>query len=358
MQVFVNGRFLTQPVTGVQRCAREFLSEWSKRAESGRVVAPTLLCPPDAPPSPFPAIPSVRVGSHRGHLWEQMDLARHTRGGLLVSLCNTGPIAHPRQIVTIHDASAFAVPNSYSFAFRSWYRMLHRGLGRSAALVLTDSAFSANELTRWLGIDRRKTRVVHLGSEHVLAVEPDPTVIQRLGLERGTYMLTVSSRSPHKNLAALAAATRQLASDHVLVAAGGDNRRVFQSVERLGRGVIETGYLSDGELRALYEGAALFVYPSGYEGFGLPPVEAMACGCPVVVAHAASLPEVCGDAAEYCDGAAPTSIAEAMGRVLSDHALRARLIEAGRRRAAHFTWSRAADGLLAAVEEASPPWAA
>ena len=113
------------------------------------------------------------------------------------------------------------------------------------------------------------------------------------------------------------------------------------------------GYVTDGELRALYENAACFAFPSRYEGFGLPPLEAMACGCPVVVTRGGALAEVCGSAALYCDPDDPGTLVECIDRILDDSHLRAQMAADGRARAGEFTWSRAGSALLNLVDEAA-----
>jgi glycosyltransferase involved in cell wall biosynthesis len=168
-------------------------------------------------------------------------------------------------------------------------------------------------------------------------------------------ILAVGSRSPHKNLAAVVQAVSRLGGSALpLVAAGGANTRVFNPAELNGNSFHAVGYVTDLELRALYEQAACFVYPSLYEGFGLPPLEAMTCGCPVVVSRAAALPEVCGDAALYCDPHDPENIAEQIRTVLHDSGRRAELRERGLARARCFTWGRAASALLGILAETYP----
>jgi glycosyltransferase involved in cell wall biosynthesis len=134
------------------------------------------------------------------------------------------------------------------------------------------------------------------------------------------------------------------------VLVGGSSTKIFRDAGlALPPGVRLTGYVTDAQLRALYESAACFVFPSRYEGFGLPPLEAMACGCPVIASDAASIPEVCGDAALSFDRDDPAALRAQLDRLLGDPALRAALAEAGRHRAATYTWERAARGLLDAV---------
>jgi glycosyltransferase involved in cell wall biosynthesis len=134
--------------------------------------------------------------------------------------------------------------------------------------------------------------------------------------------------------------------------AGGSNPRVFRGrhLEHDGYALHATGYVTDGELRALYENAACLVYPSLYEGFGLPPLEAMLCGCPVLVSDAASLPEVCGDAALYCNPRDPDNIAEKIRTLIEEPALRNELRCRGMERARNFTWRRASEALLSIID--------
>ena len=159
-------------------------------------------------------------------------------------------------------------------------------------------------------------------------------------------MLAVSTANPRKNFAAVARAI-ELVGDagFDFVVAGGADPRVFSGAGvRLPAFVKRVGYVTDAELRALYENAACFVYPSLYEGFGLPPLEAMACGCAVLVSDAASLPEVCGDAAVYCDPRSPEDIAGKLAAIMADADRRRTFAERGRRHAAQFSWRRAALG--------------
>lgn len=349
-RIYVNGRFLTQPTTGVQRFAREILRAVDAILASegmARKSSLVLLTPPGTTPfAGLRAIECRSVGRLRGQAWEQLDLPRHTRDGFSLNLCNTAPLRGRSTLVAIHDAGVFAVPEAYSGPFRVWYRLLHPRLGHRAVRMLTVSEFSRAELSRYLGIARDRFTVIPNGGEHILREPADNCVLTRLGLS-GPYVLAVSSHSSHKNFAGIQAAVRQMRRrDFTLVFAGGANSRVFNATGTLAAESMITGRVTDAELRALYENAACFVYPSFYEGFGLPPLEAMTCGCPVVVSRAASLPEVCGTAATYCDPGDPADIARALAEVLDNAELRAELRRRGEERAAHFTWSRSGAALL------------
>jgi len=355
--VYINGRFLSQGVTGVQRHATEVVRALDRLLTRGPYApAPpwSLLVPPNA--REFAGLGSIvvrRVGRLRGHLWEQLELPRFARAGLLLNFANAAPLSQRRQIVTIHDASVFAVPDAYTPAFRLWYRFLLPRIGKRSKLVLTDSEFSRSELADRAGIPLARQRVVHLGCDHILSAPADEAIFTLHGIGDRPFILAVGSPSPHKNIAMAAGAITQLSSlNCVLVVAGGANPAIFKDAElrRLDR-VRWLGFVSDAALRALYERAVCFVYPSLYEGFGLPPLEAMACGCPTLVARAASLPEVCGDASLYFDPLDPADLARAIEQVVSSEALRNDLRARGLERARGFLWDSTARTTLDSVLE-------
>lgn len=348
----INGRFLTQGLTGVQRYAIEITRALDALAAAGEVGEVRLLAPPGAAAPWLAAIPLVTVGSGKGQVWEQRDLPRAARGSLLLSLGNTGPVlAGAGQAVVIHDAGAFDTPESYSVAFRTWYRLLQRALVSRGARLMTVSDFSRRRIAANLGVPEHAIPVTYEGGEHILLTPADPSVLERHGLARRRYALAVGTRAAHKNLGALAAAAAFLESRGLsLAAAGAADPAVFRAASGpAGPGAVALGRVTDGELRTLYENALCLVFPSRYEGFGLPPVEAMVSGCPVIASRAGAVPEVCGEAALWFDPAEPGSLPAALSRLLDEPGLRDRLAEAGRRRAEGFTWREAARRLLAAI---------
>jgi glycosyltransferase involved in cell wall biosynthesis len=354
--VIINGRFLGQPVTGVQRFAREVLREWDVMVASGEWFSgggepPRVIAPPGVSrPVGMGHLSFENAGSVEGHLWEQTVLARHSPGALLVGLCNTGPVLRRSQLVVIHDASVFAAPGGYGTAFRAWYGFMYRALARQAIAVATVSDFSRRELLRYLG---REAVCVPESGEHVRSAEPDRGILKRHALEGRRFVLAVSSMNPNKNFGVVVRAFARLRMPEVrLVVAGGTSPRVFAGAENMMAGVEHLGYVSDAELRALYEAATVFVFPSRYEGFGIPPLEAMACGTPVVASRAASIPETCGDGALYFDPDSDEELAALMGRVLSEQGLRERMAAQGRARSESMTWRVAAQALGACVERA------
>jgi glycosyltransferase involved in cell wall biosynthesis len=353
---YINGKFLGRRTTGTERFARGIVGALDAllpvRADW------TLLCPPGARP---PTLTRIRVRSIGPaglppHLWEQVVLPWAARDGLLLNLGGSAPYAGRHQVNTIHDAAVFDHPQAYTRAFVAWYRLLFRRQAARGHRLLTVSTFSRDRLASALEVPPSRFTFVPNGSDHLASQPADPGAIDRLGLRGTTCLLAVASDNPTKNLARLIEAYGRLPPDPArrLVLVGGGNARVFADGATPADlpGVVRTGPIDDATLTALYRHARALVFPSLYEGFGLPAVEAMATGCAVIAASAGALPEVCGEAACYVDPMSTPSITDAMSRVLEDDALHTRLVEAGRARAATFTWRESAARLLDAL--ASP----
>jgi glycosyltransferase involved in cell wall biosynthesis len=357
-QIFINARFLTQGTTGVQRYALELVKEIDRLIGTGEIDSNTyrftLLAPKKVKYEPeLKHISLKKAGWFGGHLWEQLMLPFFSFGGLLVNLCNTGPILKTRQIVTLHDASVFVNKAFYSRAFRIWYKVLMTLLGKVSAKVLTVSQFSKQELIRYCKIDRDKIQVTYNGKEHLQSVRSNGSILAKHDLGKKPYLLAVSSMNPNKNFKSILQALQNLGdADFDIVIAGGTNPRVFSDGNlSLPGNVKYLGYISDEELKALYENATCFIFPSFYEGFGIPPLEAMSFGCPVIVSNTTSLPEVCGDAALYCDPYDPGSIAENIRNIMSNAGLRKQLEEKGLKRAEAFSWRTCAAQTYSILQE-------
>lgn len=357
--ITINGRFFSRRPTGVDRFAFEVISSINDLIGANDPVVQGLsfkiLLPPGVTTKQeFSHIPTETVGWSRGQLWEQWDLPRLVpRESLLLSLCNTGPVLSCQQVVVIHDATPVRMPMTFTRAFRLWYRVLMPLLGRVSRKVLTVSEFSRQEIVSAYGMPRDKVSVVVEGGEHILRIPADTTAIQRFGLSSRPYVLAVSSMAAHKNFQLVLDAISRLGNPPFDVAiAGGANSRLFGIAGMVDCERIKwLGYVSDSELRALYESAMCFVFPSLYEGFGIPPLEAMYCGCPVLASGAASIPEVCGDAALYFDPHNADELAALLMSVGNDSALRAELAIKGHERSAQFSWERSARQILATLRE-------
>jgi len=338
-RVVLNGRFLTQRGTGVQRYARESLTaldELLPRLPDERLEI-VLAVPADAVCPPLRNITIAKLSGLRGHLWEQVQLPLYARGDLLVNFNYSGPIAKRRQLITIHDATVRAMPECFSPRYRLVQDALIALLQSRVAGLMTVSEFSARELALHYGIKRR-IAVGREGWSHALATGDTEAVLARYGLEAGKYLLLVGSLKPNKNLGVVARALEQAPVPWTVAVAGESDGRIFRDACQTGDQLKMLGYVPDEDLGALYTHAAWLLFPSLYEGFGLPALEAMANGCPVIAAHAGSLPEVCGDAALYFDPRDAGALSALLAGPARDVALRERLRLAAARRLAHYTW--------------------
>ncbi len=267
-----------------------------------------------------------------------------------------------RRIATVYDLFFLDAPE---LADREARRVFRRRVGASlerADGVLTISEFTRRALLERFPLDERRVRTTHLGVDESFRREPEPEALERVraGLDLPRrFLLFVGASEPRKNLPGLVEALGLLRAGGLeigLVVAGrpgDDEAGVREAVERRGLAphVRFAGYLPDPDVRALYRLAAALVLPSFSEGFGLPVVEAMASGTPVVCSAAGALPEIAGDAALYFEPRDPRDIAGRAAAVLDDAALRARLVERGLARSRGFDWDRTAAGTLAFYEE-------
>ena len=291
-------------------------------------------------------------------------LERFWRPDLILGPSFVLPRAKAPSVLVVHDLSHLRYPEVHPPARVAFLnRHLRPAMARAGA-VLTDSRFTEAELLHYFPEVAGRTHVVYPGISGRFALAPAAEVETALdGILLGDdrrFFLFLSTLEPRKNLAGLLAAYAALpaairgAHPLVLVGQMGWQETNFAAIltGMLARGEVRMlGYLRDELLPALYRRALALVYPSLYEGFGLPPIEAMATGCPVLVANVSALPEVCGDAALYCDPLDVRSITAAMRRLAEDEVLRARLAAAGSARAALYTWEVAAAQVLAVMRE-------
>jgi glycosyltransferase involved in cell wall biosynthesis len=296
--------------------------------------------------------PRPRLAHRAGHGWEQLALPLLARRAALIYCpANLAPVASRRNVVVIHDLAALAHPDWYGDAYVAWQRLVLPRLARRARLVITVSQFSRDEIAGRLGVAGERVKVVPNGVSAAFSPDADPGPARAaLGLDR-PYVLALATRSARKNLDALAPAARALEEQGIeLVVAGGERGYLRDTAPPPGRAL---GYVADRLLPGLYAGALAFAMPSLYEGFGLPCLEAMASGTPVVAADRAALPETCGGAALLADPADPDGFAEALLQSIGSdrEALRA----AGLEHARAFTWDRTAELADRAIGELLDP---
>ena len=289
---------------------------------------------------------------HRLERWAlPLEVAR-LRPDLFHAVDHVGPALAPfPSVVTVHDLAFWRYPPTHSPASRRYYAAAARTLPRADAIICVSASVRA-DLLRALPLRPERVRVVHNGLDARFAPQPDPAAIHsRFSLPQ-PYVLAVGTIEERKNLTLLLEALALLGRpDLHLALAGAEGwgaQAVRQAALRLGltERVHWLGRVDDADLVPLYSSAAALAFPSRYEGFAFPPLEAMACGTPVVAVNTSSLPEVCGTGTEAAADLVPSdpaAFAAALARMLDDATHRATLIERGKRRAQRFTWRRCAE---------------
>lgn len=352
MTVFINGRFLTQRLSGMQRWAEQMVLALDARlgrsdASTSHLPVVILRPPGKARCLPLQRIQVCSVGQRSGHCWEQLDLWSASSSGILVNLLSTGPLLHARQVTTFHDAAVLRQPALFSPGYAALHKILRPLLARRSQALLTVSHFSARELAYCLGVDQARFTIAPNAADHIQHLASDPSILNEKGLRPGEYGLCVGNQTPNKNVATAIAAFAQLNDPHMKLAlVGAGDTRVFGDLPLIEHPkVVPTGYISDQQLRALYENARFLCFPSRYEGFGIPVLEAMALGCPVIASNAAAVPETAGNAALLVSPDDVAGFATAMARVINEPGLAADLRTRGLLRAAAFGWDQSASML-------------
>jgi glycosyltransferase involved in cell wall biosynthesis len=320
--VVVNGRAAARAqIGGVERLAREM----AQRLPALRPDRYQVLWP----------LP--RLAHRAGHAWEQFALPLRAGGcRLMYSPANLAPLLSRKNVVVIHDLAALRHPEAYSDVYVAYQRRMLPALARQARLVITVSEFSRQELIDLLGVPAERIRVVPPGVDDRFrpGVDSGPARA-RFALAR-PYVLSLGTASARKNLPALEAIARALAERGIELVMAGSNRSYMRGT---GTSVRRLGYVEEDLLPGLYAGARAVVLPSLYEGFGLPCLEAMASGVPVVASSSGALPETVGDAGLIADG---PDLAAAVLTAACDPGMADALSAAGARRATQFPWSRTA----------------
>ncbi len=307
-KVVVNGKFMSQNITGVQRYAREILSELDRLCppEDGSAGLIELILAVDKNADNIPRYENIkvrRVGGFTGNLWEQLSLPLFAlrEKAVCVSLCNIAPILKP-DIVVIHDVSFRVNKRFFSKKFALWYNFVFRAVIHRIKRIVAVSEFSRGEIAREYGIDPGKITVAYNGWQHFDRTEADGDAPQRYGLEPRKYCFAMSSLAPNKNFRWIAENARRN-PDMTYAVSGAVNRKVFGDISgfEIPENLRFLGYVSDGEAKALMRDCCLFLFPTFYEGFGIPPLEAITAGARIAVSDASCMREIFGDNAAYLD---------------------------------------------------------
>lgn len=299
--IYVNSRFLTQPITGVQRFAIE-LSIRLKRTLGSEIQ---FIAPSDILHTDLATQLDVKiVGSKKGHLWEQIDLPNYLKKQgepILLNLCNTAPILYKKNIITVHDVAFEVFPFTYTKSFLYFYKFLIPRIIKKALKVITVSEFSKNEIIKYYKISSNKIEVIYNAVSDIFQ-NNNPKE------KKENYFLAVASLNFRKNLPLILEAFSefyQTNKEYQLLIIGGLDQKSFSDLDlekyKNNPNILFKGRVSDDELVVYYQNAIAFVYPSFYEGFGIPPLEAQASGCPVILSEESCFPEIFGDTVLYCN---------------------------------------------------------
>jgi glycosyltransferase involved in cell wall biosynthesis len=349
-RIYVNGRFLCQPLTGVQRFAFEIVKELNKSTEIDLI----LLKPKALSFFELEGLSVHSFGNLSNHLWEQIELPaflKKNQSKLLVNLTNTAPLLYQNQVVAIHDLAFLHNPKWFSFAFRTFYKFLIPIIAKNARHLLTVSEFSKSEISQRLGVSPNKISVIYNSVpsdfHHKEKIKND---------KQEEYILAVGSLDPRKNLNTLIKAFNSIKGTRLkLYVIGSTNPKIFKTelpdfdeekIKFLGR-------ISDEKLVSLYANAKMFIYPTLYEGFGIPNIEAMYFSVPVITSDIPVTREVCKDAAYYINPLDINAIQEAILTLERDETLLKTLSAKGKEISNSYTWEEASVKLLEVIEHVS-----
>lgn len=352
----INGRFLTQRITGVQRYASQLTDALATvvnaNGSQGRIE---IVAPPDATQPDFSSIPFRTAGTGSGQWWEQVTLPDSSGEGI-ISLCNTGPLRKRKQVVCIHDTNVFSCPESYSRSFRWYYKSVLPMLGRRTAKILTVSKTSADMLVK-CGVARaEKIEVVPNGHEHAFGWDASQSTLLQEQPPTRPFALVIGSRAPHKNIQLVHQIAEGLDQLGVDIYISGGSSSIFSSEQKspVASNIRFLGYVTDHDLASLYSQALCLLFPSHQEGFGLPLVEAMALGCPVVSSNTSCMPEIVGEHGVLVAPTDPAAWVEAVAAIKSGSVQFNRQAVATHLK--QFSWQRSAEKLYSILEslEAMP----
>lgn len=353
--MIINARFLCQKITGVQRFAIELSKEIKKLDPSVVFVSPRNIVHKKLAEE----LEVITFGRFGGHVWEQLELPfflKKKGGPVLVNLSNTAPLMYSKNISTVHDLAFYHHPEWFARKFSIAYKFMIPYLTRKSLHVFTVSNFSKEDIAESFRVKGEKVNVIYNGVSELFSSHC-PSVGSYTSHEK-PYLLCVGSLDPRKNLERLLKAFRLYENNDIeLLVVGGKNKSFsnfdLKEFAREDPRVKLLGYVPDDCLQYLYSNAVAFIYPSLYEGFGIPPIEAQAMGCPVISSSSTSLPEVLGDSALYCDPYDVHDIHQKISSLVSDNDLQESLRKRGARNIVNYSWEKSAKKLLEILGEIS-----
>lgn len=344
----VNGRYLTQKASGVHRYAFEICNKLHEMGVDFHVAIPQEI--QDDYKFQFK---TVKCGSiQNGHLWEQISLPRYLKkigSPLLISFTGSGPLYYKNQIMTIHDVSHERHPEWFSKGYYRFYHYMMPRIGKKAHAVLTVSQFSKQEIIETLGIDEKKIHVVHSNVPFHHTPSAEDVLQFKRSEDTERYILAVSNMDPRKNFAQLIKAFNKIEDPLVKLYIIGMRQKAFNTPDLqalVSNRVYLPGFVDDDQLQQMYQNALLSVYPSLYEGFGLPPLESMTFGCPAIVSDIPALREVTEDAGLYVNPHDVDDITTKINQLLIDTELQQSLRAKGLEQIKKYSWEKSAKQVL------------
>ena len=341
--LYINVRFLKENLTGVGRFGYEVSLRLKKALPQAVFLGPKGISDHYAQ-----ELGIQTFGRWSGVLWEQVELPFYLKGkgGILLNLANTCPILYSQNVTVIHDIIPITNPEWFSFQARNYYKYISPLSIRHSKHLLTVSEQTKQEISKLFHIDPNKIDVVYNATSDFWKKDMNSESPEF------PFILGVSSLDPRKNLKRLVEAFCQLNNKELRLVIVGHKHKAFPDLnihlkEEEEKRILFKGYLTDQELRLLYSRAELFVFPSLKEGFGIPPLEAMKCGCPVVASNIPSINEVCGDAVLYINPLDASSLARGMQQVLDDSVLKEKMVQKGNQRASLFNWDSTSHKIVA-----------
>ncbi len=338
MNVICNTRCLQAPLTGVQRYTSKVLEGFPKGA---------VKC----------VHPKAEIArGFKGHMWEQFYLpSLLKKSELLFSPCITGPISVSNQIAVIHDVVPLEHPEWDNYYFSKWYQFVLPRLGKKVKHLIAISEFTKDRIIRFMGVAPEKISVVYNGVDHDFLTSPAPV----LDLPFSRYVLSLGSLEPRKNLPMLLKAWMEIIDeipeDIGLVICGQQGSSLVFNRANIDTSILRrvhfTGRVDDRYLPSLYKNALFFAYISFYEGFGLPPLEAMTAGCAVLVGNLSALPEVVGDGAITVDPYSLEDIKKGMLTYINNNTIRTNVAKIGLIQARKFNWKATSEDTWNIIEK-------
>jgi len=358
IDIYITARFLTQPITGVQRYGIELSKAIKKISINYEKYNIKFISPKNVIHKEIADFLEVKqVGNLKGQLWDQISLWKFLKSKgspLVVNFANTLPVFYENKIVTIHDIIHLRYPVSCSYNYRKYYEIIFPLMIKYSKHIITVSEFSKKEIYSYFGIDEQKISVIYGGISE--RFNPQKFKIKN---QEEKYILGVSSIAYHKNFIKLIEAFFYLKTKNIkLYIVGGINEKIFSKNSakflnhiKNNENIKFLGRVHEDTLIQLYSNALCFVYPSLYEGFGLPPLEAQACGCPVVISDIPVFKEIYEDSALYFNPLDPQDIANKIEEIINNNYLRDTLIEKGFKNSKKYRWENSAKQFLSVLEK-------